>query len=81
MNFLWYIFHLVLVHTLPIGGENQGQRVAAATYMKNLMRRNIESRDTTSNSSKELKDQLMQALLKAEGAVLKVLLEAVCIWG
>ncbi|KAK3190206.1 hypothetical protein Dsin_029767 [Dipteronia sinensis] len=58
-------------------GENQGQRVAADTYLKNFTRRNVESDVSCSNISKEFKDQLLHALLQAEPAILKVSLEAV----
>lgn len=69
----------MLAQLLMIGGQNQGQKMAAASYLKNFTRRNIESNVSFSNISKEFKDQLMQALLEAEPAVLKVLIEAVCI--
>ncbi|KAL5849056.1 hypothetical protein ACOSQ4_007069 [Xanthoceras sorbifolium] len=62
--------------SIAAGGENQGQRIAAATYLKNFTRRNVESDVASSNISKEFKDHLMRALLQAEPAVLKVLLEA-----
>ncbi|KAH9684059.1 Importin N-terminal domain-containing protein [Citrus sinensis] len=58
------------------GGENQGLRIAAATYLKNLTRRNIDGNASCTNISKEFKDQLMRVLLQAEPSVLKVLLEA-----
>ncbi|KAH9766423.1 Importin N-terminal domain-containing protein [Citrus sinensis] len=58
------------------GGENQGLRIAAAMYLKNLTRRNIDSNASCTNISKEFKDQLMRVLLQAEPSVLKVLLEA-----
>lgn len=62
-----------------IGGENCGQKVAAATYLKNFTRRSINEDSTLSSKvSKEFKDQLMRALLQVEPAVLKVLIEAVC---
>ncbi|XP_044500110.1 importin beta-like SAD2 homolog isoform X2 [Mangifera indica] len=62
--------------SITTGGQNQGQKMAAASYLKNFTRRNIESNVSFSNISKEFKDQLMQALLEAEPAVLKVLIEA-----
>ncbi|KAJ4721925.1 importin beta-like SAD2-like [Melia azedarach] len=62
--------------SIAIGGENQGQRIAAATYLKNLTRRNIDGNVLCSNIAKEFKNQLMKALLQAEHAILKVLLEA-----
>lgn len=73
---IWCYWH----NYYTIGGENQGLRIAAATYLKNLTRRNIDSNASCTNINKEFKDQLMQVLLQAEPSVLKVLLEAVCIW-
>ncbi|XP_022760759.1 importin beta-like SAD2 homolog isoform X3 [Durio zibethinus] len=58
-------------------GQNQGQRIAASTYLKNFARRNIEVHDgSPSKISKEFKAQLMRTLLQAESSVLKVLVEA-----
>ncbi|KAK2358448.1 ARM repeat superfamily protein [Trifolium repens] len=66
-------FHLLIIST---GGENQGQKIAAATYLKNHTRRNVDSSGATpSNVSKEFKDQLMQALLQVEFPILKILVE------
>ncbi|KAJ1418695.1 Importin-beta, N-terminal domain [Sesbania bispinosa] len=66
-------FYLLSIST---GGENQGQKIAAATYLKNLTRRNIDSNGATpSNVSNEFKEQLMQALLQVELPVLKILVE------
>ncbi|KAI3687067.1 hypothetical protein L1987_80758 [Smallanthus sonchifolius] len=57
-------------------GENQGQSIAAATYLKNFTRRNtIEA----SRVSKEFKDVLVRSLLQAQPAILKVLIEVVCV--
>ncbi|KAJ6312263.1 hypothetical protein OIU77_013910 [Salix suchowensis] len=63
--------------SISSGGGNNGQSVAAATYLKNFTRRNIDSENpnSKSNVSKEFKDQLMQSLLKVEPPVLKVLVE------
>lgn len=64
-----------------VGGQNQGQRVAASTYLKNFARRNIEvSHGSSSKVSQEFKSQLMRTLLQAEASVLKVLVEAVPIF-
>ncbi|KAJ6324749.1 hypothetical protein OIU76_011944 [Salix suchowensis] len=54
--------------SISSGGGNNGQSVAAATYLKNFTRRNIDSENpnSKSNVSKEFKDQLMQSLLKVE---------------
>lgn len=61
-----------------IGSGEQGQKVAAATYLKNFTRRNLEGDNPQSNVSKEFKDQLLQALLQVEPEILKVLVEVVC---
>ncbi|XP_039071339.1 uncharacterized protein LOC120218495 [Hibiscus syriacus] len=64
--------------SIAAGGQSQGQRVAASTYLKNFARRNIEVCDGSSSKvSKEFKAQLMRTLLQAEAQVLKVLVEAV----
>ncbi|XP_057416907.1 importin beta-like SAD2 homolog isoform X2 [Lotus japonicus] len=66
-------FHLL---SISAGGENQGQKIAAATYLKNLTRRSIDTSGATpSNVSNELKEQLLQALLQVEFPVLKILVE------
>ncbi|KAK7348003.1 hypothetical protein VNO80_22551 [Phaseolus coccineus] len=66
-------FHLL---TLSTGAGNQGQKIAAATYLKNLTRRNVNSSgEKPSNVSKEFKEQLMQVLLQVEFSVLKILVE------
>ncbi|KAL4273520.1 hypothetical protein GQ457_13G023310 [Hibiscus cannabinus] len=63
--------------SIAAGGQSQGQRVAASTYLKNFARRNIEVRDGSSSKvSKEFKNQLVRTLLQAEASVLKVLVEA-----
>lgn len=51
--------------------------MAAATYLKNFTRRNIDGGGPDSKVSKEFKDQLLLALLQVEPAVLKVLVEVV----
>ncbi|KAF3456470.1 hypothetical protein FNV43_RR01120 [Rhamnella rubrinervis] len=61
--------------SIATGGENQGQKIAAATYLKNFTRRNIDGGSPHSKVSKEFKDQLLLALLQVEPAVLKVLVE------
>ncbi|XP_027330151.1 importin beta-like SAD2 isoform X2 [Abrus precatorius] len=66
-------FYLLSIST---GGENQGQKIAAATYLKNFTRRKVDSNGTSpSNVSKEFKEQLMHALLQVELSVLKILVE------
>ncbi|XVF28138.1 hypothetical protein REPUB_Repub15cG0003400 [Reevesia pubescens] len=64
--------------SIAAGGQNQGQRIAASTYLKNFARRNIDVHDGGSSSkvSNEFKAQLMRTLLQAEPSVLKVLVEA-----
>ncbi|CAD6252436.1 unnamed protein product [Miscanthus lutarioriparius] len=57
------------------GDGDQGMRVAAATYLKNFTRRNLESSLSSSELYKEFRDQLAQALLRVEPAILRVLIE------
>lgn len=54
--------------------------MAAATYLKNFTKRNIDggSPRKSSKVGKELKNQLFLALLQVQPPVLKVLVEAVC---
>ncbi|RDX78950.1 Importin beta-like SAD2-like protein [Mucuna pruriens] len=67
-------FYLLSISTSR--GGNQGQRIAAATYLKNLTRRNVDINGVApSNVSKEFKEQLMQALLQVDLSVLKILVE------
>ncbi|KAL9352190.1 hypothetical protein Peur_054870 [Populus x canadensis] len=63
--------------SISTGGGNNGQSVAAATYLKNFTRQNINSENpnSKSNVSKEFKDKLMRSLLQVEPPVLKVLVE------
>ncbi|KAL2338903.1 hypothetical protein Fmac_013349 [Flemingia macrophylla] len=63
--------------SISTGAGNQGQKIAAATYLKNLTRRNVDSINgvAPSNVSKEFKEQLLQALLQVELSVLKILVE------
>ncbi|ESQ48194.1 hypothetical protein EUTSA_v10019950mg [Eutrema salsugineum] len=61
--------------SIASGGENPSHRVAAATYLKNFTRKSTGTGGTISEVSKEFKDQLLRALLQAEPALLKVLLE------
>ncbi|TVU23430.1 hypothetical protein EJB05_25796 [Eragrostis curvula] len=57
------------------GDGDQGIRVAAATYLKNYTRRNLEGSLSSSGVYKEFRDQLAQALLQVEPAILRVLIE------
>ncbi|KAD4385083.1 hypothetical protein E3N88_25251 [Mikania micrantha] len=59
--------------SIATGGENQGQSIAAATYLKNFTRRNTSE---ASRVSKEFRDVLVRSLLQAQPAILKVLIEA-----
>jgi hypothetical protein len=58
-----------------IGDGDQGMRIAAATYLKNFTRRNLETSLSSSELYKEFRDQLAQALLRVEPAILRVLIE------
>ncbi|RLM69385.1 uncharacterized protein C2845_PM17G14880 [Panicum miliaceum] len=58
------------------GDGDQGVRVAAATYLKNFTRRNMEGSLSSSHLYKEFRDQLAQTLLQVEPAILRVLIEA-----
>ncbi|XP_031112086.1 importin beta-like SAD2 homolog isoform X2 [Ipomoea triloba] len=66
-------FYLLSIAT---GGENEGQKVAAATYLKNFIRRNIDANDANQKLSKEFRDALVRVLLQTEPAILRVLNEA-----
>ncbi|XP_031396138.1 importin beta-like SAD2 homolog isoform X3 [Punica granatum] len=65
-------YHLLSIAT---GNGERGQKVAAATYLKNFTRRNLDGENPQSNVSKEFKDQLLRALLQVEPEILKVLIE------
>lgn len=65
------------IYIFLTGSENPSLKVAAATYLKNFTRKSTGTEGTISEVSKEFKDQLLLALLQAEPAVLKVLLELV----
>ncbi|XP_071706756.1 importin beta SMX1 [Rutidosis leptorrhynchoides] len=62
--------------SIAVGGENQSQSIAAATYLKNFTRRNTIESGAASRVSKEFKDVLVRSLLQAEPAILKILIEA-----
>ncbi|KAK1293431.1 hypothetical protein QJS10_CPB17g00921 [Acorus calamus] len=62
--------------SIATGGESQGQRMAAATYLKNFTRRYMEGRSAGSDAHREFRHRLVQAALCAEPAVLKILVEA-----
>ncbi|KAK9139093.1 hypothetical protein Scep_008774 [Stephania cephalantha] len=61
---------------LSIRGENQGLRIAAATYLKNFARRNLDGEQSSSKIGVQFRNRLVQALLQAEPVVLKVLVES-----
>lgn len=67
-------------HAFYVGNHDQGQKIAAAAYLKNLSRRNIDGEFPCSNVSKGFKDDLLRALFQVEPKVLKVLLEVVIIF-
>lgn len=69
-------FPFALISVAASGGENQGQSIAAATYLKNFTRRNTIEGGPSSRVSKEFRDKLVLALLQSEPAILKVLIEA-----
>ncbi|KAJ4831317.1 hypothetical protein Tsubulata_044640, partial [Turnera subulata] len=62
--------------SISSGGEDHGLRVAAAAYLKNFARRNIDAQNPNSQVSKEFKDQLLTTLLGADPPVLKLLVDA-----
>ncbi|KAK9161824.1 hypothetical protein Syun_008165 [Stephania yunnanensis] len=61
---------------LSIRGENQGLRIAAAAYLKNFARRNLDGEQSSSKIGVQFRNRLVQALLQAEPVVLKVLVES-----
>ncbi|KAL5579823.1 hypothetical protein UlMin_012265 [Ulmus minor] len=61
---------------LALEAGDEVQKFAAATYLKNFTRRNIDDAHQPSKVSKEFKDKLFLVLLQAQPPVLKVLVEA-----
>ncbi|KAL5582041.1 hypothetical protein UlMin_014483 [Ulmus minor] len=61
---------------LALEAGDEVQKIAAATYLKNFTRRNIDDAHQPSKVSKEFKDKLFLVLLQAQPPVLKVLVEA-----
>lgn len=60
------------------GGPEKGQRVAAATYLKNFLRCHWSEENAMSPEERlEFRDHLMEILLRVDGIVLKLLAEAV----
>eukprot|EP01018_Ginkgo_biloba_P009463 Gb_12572 [translate_table: standard] len=63
--------------TLSAGGQDQGQRTAAATYLKNYIRYHwSEGRPANLNERLEFRNQLVHVLLEVDSPVLKLLAEA-----
>ncbi|CAH9120422.1 unnamed protein product [Cuscuta epithymum] len=60
--------------SIVTGGETESQKLASATYLKNLIRRNANGPNP--EFSKEFRDALMRALFQTEPAILNVLIEA-----
>ncbi|PIA60816.1 hypothetical protein AQUCO_00300385v1 [Aquilegia coerulea] len=60
--------------SIASGAQDQGQRIAAATYLKNFTRRHVDAEGA--KVSIEFRNRLVHATLLAEPAVLKVLVEA-----
>ena len=73
----YYYLNLDWFCGIFLGGETQGLNVAAAAYLKNFTRRNIESENASFQVTNEFKDQLIQALLRVQPSVLKILVEVV----
>ncbi|CAM0874180.1 unnamed protein product [Alopecurus aequalis] len=65
----------IAVLAVAAGDGDQGTRIAAATYLKNFVRRNMEDGLSSSELYVEFRDQLVQAVLRAEPAILRVLIE------
>uniref|UniRef100_A0A2P2KMN0 Importin N-terminal domain-containing protein n=2 Tax=Rhizophora mucronata TaxID=61149 RepID=A0A2P2KMN0_RHIMU len=66
---------MIVLYLTFLGGDSQGQRIAAAAYLKNFTRRNVGSQSPDLRVATEFKDHLLRTLLQAEPAVLKVLVE------
>ncbi|KAL2922277.1 Importin beta-like SAD2 [Bienertia sinuspersici] len=58
------------------GDGNQGQKIAAATYLKNSIRRNVYGEVQPATFSKDFKDRLLESLLRVESSTLRALVEA-----
>ncbi|KAK9725349.1 hypothetical protein RND81_05G137800 [Saponaria officinalis] len=59
------------------GDSNQAQKIAAASCLKNLVRRNVCGEDgRVCSFSREFKERLLESLLRVEFPVLRVLVEA-----
>ncbi|KAJ7567515.1 hypothetical protein O6H91_02G151300 [Diphasiastrum complanatum] len=63
--------------TIAAGGHELGQRLAAATYLKNFIRNHWSDKGTiSSNDCLELRTRLVEVLLRVDYSVLKLLIEA-----
>lgn len=61
------------------GGQEKGQRIASATYLKNFLRTHwTEGKLLSPQERLEFRNQLVEVLLRVDGLVLKLLAEAVC---
>lgn len=60
------------------GGQEKGQRIAAATYLKNFVKKNWTDETVMSPEERlEFRNELVEVLLRVDGLVLKILAEAV----
>ena len=61
------------------GHVEEGRRLAAATYLKNLLKAQWHQPDFLSSSERgDFRNQLVNSLLRSDPLVLKALNEAVC---
>uniref|UniRef100_A0ACD6AN67 Uncharacterized protein n=1 Tax=Avena sativa TaxID=4498 RepID=A0ACD6AN67_AVESA len=65
----------IAVLVVAAGDGDQGTRIAAATYLKNFVRRNMEKGLSSSRLYAEFRELLTQSLLRVEPAILRVLIE------
>ncbi|XP_068662047.1 importin beta-like SAD2 homolog isoform X2 [Aristolochia californica] len=68
-------FPLALIF-IAKGGNNQGEKIAAATYLKNFTKHHYEGDLSFLKVHRAYRNQLAQALLEVEPTVLKILVEA-----
>lgn len=62
---------------LSAGGQEKGQRIAAATYLKNFVKKNWTDETVMSPEERlEFRNELVEVLLRVDGLVLKILAEA-----
>jgi hypothetical protein len=66
-----------LLLRLSAGGQEKGQRIASATYLKNFLRSHwTEGKLLSPQERLEFRNQLVEVLLRVDGLVLKLLAEA-----